>query len=299
MGPWSHGGWAREKGKQFVNHIYFGDSISTWYQKNVEREFFNAVLKEKRTPDLPEAQIYNTGQKAWQNFSQWPPKEAEPVRLTFGPGNQLTIDGRPDGNQEFSYLSDPMKPVPFRSEIAGMTFTPRLYMTDDQRHASRRPDVLTFSTEALEEPVTLCGEITARLEVMMTGSDADFVVKIIDVFPEDHENYDENPENIQMGGYQMLVRAEVMRGRFRESFSKPEPFEPDQKTSVHFRLQDILHTFEKGHKIMVQIHSTWFPYMDRNPQKYVENISRAKPEDYQKSTITVFGDSEITVGLLR
>ena len=169
-------------------------------------------------------------------------------------------------------------------------------MTDDQRHASRRPDVLTFSSDILEKDLTLAGEILAKLNVAISSTDADFIVKLIDVYPDDHPNYDHNPDNIVMAGYQQLVRAEVFRGRFRNSFEKPEPFVPDQMSEVTITLQDILHTFKKGHKVMVQIHSTWFPYIDRNPQKYVENIFEAEEDDFIKANIQIYGSSYIEIG---
>ena len=160
------------------------------------------------------------------------------------------------------------KPVPYTSEIEALTFTPRKFMSDDQREASSRPDVLTFESPILTDDVTVAGEIMAKLKVSMSETDADFVVKVIDVYPQNHPNYDHNPSNVIMGGYQQLVRSEVFRGRFRNSFEKPEPFRPNEITEVNFPLQDILHTFKKGHRMMIQIHSTWFPYIDRNPQRY-------------------------------
>jgi predicted acyl esterase len=159
-----------------------------------------------------------------------------------------------------------------------------------------RPDVLTFETEILTDDFQLAGEIMAKLKVSMTGTDADFVVKIIDVYPNDYPNFEHNAKNIVMGGYQQLVRSEVFRGRFRNSFEKPEPFVPNEITNVDFPLQDVLHTFKKGHKLMIQIHSTWFPYIDRNPQKYVENIYNASEEDFIKSTIKIHGESVIEIG---
>ena len=196
----------------------------------------------------------------------------------------------------YEYISDPAKPVPYTSQTEGLTFTPRNFMSDDQRGASKRPDVLTFETEVLADEVTVAGEILARLKVAMSGTDADFIVKLIDVYPDDHPNYDHNPRNIVMGGYQQLVRSETFRGRFRNSFEKPEPFIPGQVTDVNVPLQDVLHTFKKGHKIMIQIHSTWFPYIDRNPQQYVENIFKAEEKDFIKSTIKIYGSSVIGVG---
>ena len=169
-------------------------------------------------------------------------------------------------------------------------------MSDDQRHASTRPDVLTFQTEVLSESITLAGEIAARLKVSLSSTDADFVVKLIDVYPGDEPNDKRNPANIIMAGYQQLVRHEVFRGRFRNSLEKPEPFKPGEVTDVAFALQDILHTFKKGHRVMIQIHSTWFPYIDRNPQKYVDNIYKANAEDFIKAEIRVYGSSVVEVG---
>lgn len=298
MGPWSHGDWARERGIQKVNHIYFGDSISTFYQKEIERNFFNHFLRDgKGKPALPEAYMFDTGLKEWQKFDIWPPQIPK-TTLGFKENGVLTINETGSKDESFDYVSDPAKPVPYTSFTEGVTFTPRAYMTDDQRHASRRPDVLTFETAPLDKDFVLAGEIMAKLKVAISSTDADFIVKIIDVYPPGHESYEHNPENIVMGNYQQLVRAEVFRGRFRNSFAEPEPFVPNEVTEVEYVLQDILHTFKKGHKVMVQIHSTWFPYIDRNPQKYVENIYEANEEDFIKATITVKGDSKIEIGEL-
>ncbi len=296
MGPWDHGGWARETGKTTHNHIYFGDSISTFYQKEIERKFFNHYLKDEGTNTLPEAYMFDTGIKKWESFDKWPPKEIEPVTLYFGENGTLGINESTDEKAVFEYTSDPKKPIPYTSQTEGLTFTPRRFMSDDQREASKRPDVLTFESEILEVDRTLAGEILAALKVSMTGTDADFVVKLIDVYPQNHPQYEHNPENIIMGGYQQLVRSEVFRGRFRNSFEKPEPFVPGEISNVNFQLQDVLHTFKKGHRVMIQIHSTWFPYIDRNPQKYVDNIFKANEEDFIKSTIQVHGSSKVKVG---
>ncbi|PWJ38008.1 CocE/NonD family hydrolase [Sediminitomix flava] len=296
MGPWDHGRWAKEDGQSVHNHIYFGDSISTFFQKEIEANFFEHYLKGKSIEELPEAYVYDTGKKQWDTYDQWPAASTKNYKFYFGGNETLSINEPTDKAAEFSYISDPMKPVPYTSQTEGVTFTPRRFMTDDQRYASRRPDVLTFKTEVLEEDLLLSGEILAKLKVAMTGTDADFVVKVIDVYPQDHPNYDHNPENIIMGGYQQLVRSEVLRGRFRDSFEKPKPFEPNKVTDVNVVLQDIHHTFKKGHKVMIQIHSTWFPYIDRNPQKYVDNIYKAEAEDFIKSEITVYGESVIEIG---
>jgi len=296
MGPWAHGDWASEKGKSIHNHIYFGDSISTFYQREIELPFFAYHLKNEGNANLPEAYMFNTGTKQWQKFDVWPPKELPSVRFYFGENGKLSLDKSINENAIFSYVSDPDKPVPYTSEIEALTFTPRRYMSDDQRYASRRPDVLTFETDTLTKDVTIAGEILARLKVSMTGTDADFVVKLIDVYPQYHPEYEHNPKNVTMGGYQQLVRAEVFRGRFRNSFEKPQPFVPGQVSDVNVPLQDVLHTFKKGHRIMIQIHSTWFPYIDRNPQNYVDNIYKADEKDFIKSTISVMGTSVIEAG---
>lgn len=296
MGPWGHGDWASEAARSTHNHLYFGDSISTFYLREIERPFFAYHLKNDGAPQLPEAYMFDTGAKAWRKFDVWPPRDVAPLRLYFSENGRLSINKPADVQAVFEYVSDPAKPVPYTSGTEGLTFTPRSFMSDDQRDAARRPDVLTFETELLIHDLTVAGEIMAKLKVAISTTDADFIVKLIDVYPQDHPDYDHNPENIAMGGYQQLVRHEVFRGRFRNSFSKPEPFTPGEITDVNFPLQDVLHTFKKGHKMMVQIHSTWFPYIDRNPQKYVENIFKAREEDFTKSTIKVYGSSVLEVG---
>lgn len=295
MGPWSHGAWAHEEGKSTHNHLYFGDSIATFYQRNIERKFFGHYLKGDTDPKLPEAYMFDTGKKEWNTFEVWPPKK-ENVKLYPGEKGVLSVNKPLDQKAAFEYVSDPAKPVPYTSQIEGLTFTPRSFMSDDQRNATRRPDVLAFETEVLTDDMTLSGEILAKLDVAMTGTDADFIVKIIDVYPDNEPNNEHNPKNIVMGGYQQLVRSEVFRGRFRNSFEKPQSFVPNQLTRVNVPLQDILHTFKKGHRIMVHIQSTWFPYIGRNPQKYVDNIYKANEEDFIKSTITIYGSSVIEIG---
>ena len=187
----------------------------------MEKPFFDYYLKDEGKMTLPEAYMFDTGIKEWEKYDEWPPKNVAPVTFSFGENGKLLMNEDTDPDAEFSYVSDPAKPVPYRSEIEGLTFTPRLFMTDDQRHASYRPDVLTFKTDILEKDVTIAGEILAQLVVSMTGTDADFVVKLIDVYPDDHPNYEHNPKNIMMGGYQQLVRHEVFRGRFRDSNRNP------------------------------------------------------------------------------
>jgi len=301
MGPWMHGDWSRERGTQTVNHIWFGDSISTWYQKTVELPFFEYNLKGKNQADLPEALLFDTGLREWKKFDVWPPITEKPLKLSFHENGRLGINEDENPELSFGYTSDPTKPVPYRSEIEGVTFTPRLFMTDDQRHASRRPDVLTFESEVMTENLTVAGEIIAKLIVELSAEnenqlDADFVVKLIDVYPADHKNFKTTPTHIKLGGYQQLVRSEVFRGRFRESYAEPIAFQNGKEAEVDVPLQDVLHTFKPGHKMMIQIHSTWFPYIDRNPQKFVPNIYKADEADFIPISIKVKGNSVVKIG---
>ncbi len=289
MGPWSHGDWARDQKRQAVGNVYFGDSISHFYQREIEAEFFNHFLKgEAGEPDLPEAYVFDTGLKEWARFSEWPPSESEPATYYLLPEQELSPYPPVSGSLEYSqFISDPAKPVPYTEDIK-VIFTPRKYMTDDQRFAARRPDVLVFETEPLEEDVTLAGPIPVDLRTSTTGTDADWVVKLIDVFPPDHPDYEETQDHLRMGNYHMLVRSEVMRARFRNSFEKPEPLQPGRLEQIDFRLQDVYHTFKKGHRIQIQVQSTWFPLIDRNPQTYVENIFEAEESDFKKQTHRVY-----------
>lgn len=296
MGPWSHGNWSREPGNQMVNHIHFGDSLSTWYQRNVEEPFFEHHLKGAKNPELPEAMMFDTGLKEWKKFNVWPPKN-ELITLSFDDNKTLRINDASNASKEFNYTSDPNNPVPFRSEITPVSLTPRAYMTDDQRHASRRPDVLTFKSATLTEDFTLAGEIQAALKVILKDiNDADFIVKIIDVYPDDTPNEEFTPKHITLAGYQQLVRAETFRGRFRNDFSIPEAFTMNKVETVAFPLQDILHTFKKGHQVMIQIHSTWFPYIDQNPQIFSQSVLDIEPKDYKIGNISITSDSKITIG---
>ncbi|HSP11106.1 MAG TPA: CocE/NonD family hydrolase [Salegentibacter sp.] len=290
MGPWSHGDWARLTERQAVGNVYFGDNLSKDYQQNIESKFFNHFLKgdAEDNAGLPEAYMYDTGEREWNTYEQWPPKGKERV-FFLGDDQGLTAEA---SETEKSFISDIKKPVPYNDEIKAV-FTPREYMTGDQRFAARRPDVLVYETERLEEDMKLSGEIEAILQVATTGTDADWVVKVIDVYPMDSEDYEETMPHQDMGNYHMMVRSEVMRGRFRNSFENPEPFTPNEKTEVAIKLQDINHTFKKGHKLQIQVQSTWFPLIDLNPQTFVPNIFKASEEDFQTQTHTVFGDSKI------
>lgn len=289
MGPWSHGAWASTSTVAKVGNIVFGEKISDTYQREIEAPFFKYFLKGKGQPPQFEAMMFDTGTKQWRTFGQWPP-DAESSRWYFAADGALGNDPQTDSSNAYSeFISDPADPVTEQKrEDIKIQFTPRNYMTDDQRFASKRDDVLTFQTDVLTEDVTLVGDIVGRLVVSTSETDSDWVVKLIDVYPEDEANDPNTPEGIQLAGYQFLVRGDIIRGRFRNSFEKPEPFVPNQMTEVKVPLQDIFHTFKKGHRIMVQVHSTWFPLIDRCPQKYVPNIFEAKAEDFVKATHRVY-----------
>ncbi|WP_407557739.1 CocE/NonD family hydrolase [Winogradskyella sp. 4-2091] len=299
FGPWSHGDWSRTKERQVIGNIHFGDSISDRFQKNVETKFFNHFLKGEANgkTDLPEASMFNTGTKQWESFASWPPENTVKESYFLQPNERLTQRAnRMMATSDF--ISDPKKPVPYTEDIK-VGFTPRKFMTDDQRFASRRPDVLTFETEILENDITLAGDILAKLNVSTTGTAADWIVKVVDVFPSDMENTEDVQDHLKLSNYHMMVRSEVLRGRFRNSMSKPEPFVPNEKTAVNLKLQDVFHTFKKGHKIQVQVQSTFFPYIDANPQTYVDNIFEAKESDFQKQTHKVYNDSAIEFTVLK
>ncbi len=281
MGPWFHGGWARGDG-DLLGHASFGGKQSIWYRENVEFPFFEHHLKGASAPDLAEATVFETGANRWRRFEHWPPREVQLRALYPREHGGLAFDAPDDADASDSYVSDPARPAPFTEDVAiGMT---REYMTDDQRFAARRPDVLVYQTGPLAEELTLAGPIQAELWVSTTGTDADFVVKLIDVFPPDAPDFEGLEADQHQGNYHMLVRSEAIRGRFRRSYERPEPFVPDQPALVDVELLDLLHTFQKGHRIQVQIQSTWFPLMDRNPQTYVDNIRDAKESDFVTQT---------------
>ncbi len=291
MGPWSHGQWARGNGDSLGN-IRFDANTSIWYRDNVELPFFNFYLKDKGEMKLPEATVFRTGANEWKSFDQWPPKDLQSRALYFHANGRLSFDAPKAGGELFDeYISDPNKPVPYTNEITNSRGTG--YMIEDQRFAARRPDVLVYETEALKEDLTLAGPITADLFVATTGTDADFIVKLIDVYPDDAPNNSPLGASVKMGGFQMLVRAEVMRGKFRHSFSKPEPFAPGKPDDVKIALNDVYHTFKAGHRIMVQVQSSWFPLVDRNPQKFVD-IYRATEADFQKATHRVYRSGKLS-----
>lgn len=297
MGPWYHGQWSREG--THLGNIRFGSNTSAYFQDSIEIPFFNYYLLDKgNVSGIAEANIFFTGENDWKKFDAWPPKNSENENLYIGTGGKLFLNtsanqGNDTTNSFDEYTSDPAHPVPY-TENVHMQRT-REYMDDDQRFASRRPDVLTYETEILSGDVTLAGPVIADLMTSISTTDADFVVKLIDVFPDDFK-YDETSSSFPseavypMGGYEMLVRGEIMRGKFRNSFEKPEPFEPGKITEVKWELPDVAHTFLKGHRIMIQVQSSWFPLADRNPQKFMD-IYKADNSDFQKSTIRIYHDT--------
>ncbi|MEP6712230.1 MAG: CocE/NonD family hydrolase [Ferruginibacter sp.] len=294
MGPWYHGQWSREG--SFMGNVRFESNTSDFYQKNIEIPFFQYYLKGKGSVnEIAGANIFFTGENQWKKFDKWPPANTEETDLYVNENNQLgfkSTDLQKSAAENFyEYTSDPAHPVPYTEDVHN--HRTREYMTDDQRFASRRPDVLTLQMNELREDVTLAGPVIADIATSISTTDADFVVKLIDVFPDDFAypaNTLGNGKEYPMGGYQMLVRGEIMRGKYRNSFEKPEAFVPGKITHVKFELPDVAHTFKKGHRIMIQLQSSWFPLADRNPQQFL-NIYKADKGDYQKSNIRIYHDA--------
>ena len=295
MGPWYHGGW------NFSASDFLGDiktnakKESEFYKKEIELPFFNYFLKGEGNFQMPEALVYDVGLGKWNKYDKWPPKSAKVENIYFRDGKKLEFE-KPSskGNNFYDvYMSDPSNPAPHHKDrINRWNYN---YMHADQRHNSQRDDVLSYATDTLEKDLTLTGAIDVELYVATTGTDADYIVKIIDVYPEDAP--DNSPrQDVKMGGYQMLVRGEAMRGKFRNSFEKPEPFEPGEIEKVIFQLRDIHYTFKRGHKLMIQVQSHWFPVFDRNPQKFVD-IYNASREDFQKASHKIYRSKEHPSGI--
>ncbi len=285
MGPWAHGGWARSKGNA-LGQADFGAANSTYFQDKVELPFFEKELKDKKGPAQPEALVFETGANRWRHFNRWPPAGLKQRKLYLSAGGKLAPNPPPapagPGTGQFdAYISDPRKPVPYTMKIT--TRWAKEHATEDQRFAAWRPDVLVYQGEVLKEDVTVAGPVRVNLHVSTDQSAADFIVKLVDVQP--GRIAGKGPKNISpRGGQQRLVRAEAIRGRFRNSYQKPEAFKPNQVSLVSYELTDMLHTFKRGHRIMVQVQSSWFPLIDRNPQKYLPNIFKARAEDYVRAT---------------
>jgi len=287
-GPWVHGGWAFSKGDHLGPVNFAGDN-SAFFNDQVLLPFFQQYLKDAPDPKLPTAVVFETGTNVWRSYDSWPPKNTQAKTLYFQAGGKLSFEPAKESSGYDEYVSDPNRPIPFVETQS--TSVPQTYMDADQRFAARRTDVETYQTDPLEQDITVAGSVSPKLWVSSSGTDSDFDVKLIDVYPMDYPNPDPNPRDVHMGGYQQLVRGEPFRAKFRNSFEKPEPLVPNQPTAINFDLPSISHTFRRGHRIMVQIQSTWFPLTDRNPQRF-ENIPDANPEDFQKATERVYHGSE-------
>jgi putative CocE/NonD family hydrolase len=301
IGPWLHGGYARMDGDALGN-ISFGSKTGVYYREQIELPFFNYYLKDKGEMKLPKVAAFETGRNAWRTSGNWPPAGASQLNLCLDAGSRLSFEAPGNSSpQAFdSYVSDTDKPVPYSAEIR--TIEGHLFMVEDQRFAWTRPDVLSYQTDPLQADLTIAGPITANLNVSTTGTDADFVVKLIDVYPGNAPDPKPNPQNIRMGGFQMLLAGDILRAKFRNSFSNPEPMVPDKVTGLVFPLGDKYHTFLKGHRIMVQVQSSWFPMFDRNPQVFVD-IYHARESDYRKATQKILRSAQtpsfVSVNVIR
>lgn len=298
MGPWYHGQWASARdGGTHLGNVRWGDSTSIWYEQNIEIPFFEHYLRGQGNDDLAEATVFFTGENQWHKLKQWPPADMQTQSMYLQPDGKLDFAKPKAANSYSEYVSDPSKPVPYTEDVHWNRTVS--YMTDDQRFAARRPDVVVFETDTLPNDITLAGPVSAKLVVSTSGTDADFIVKIIDVFPDEFQY--QAPEASEhrripsstytMGGYQMLVRGEIMRGKFRNSFEKPVPFTSNAPTNVNFSIPDMAHTFKKGHRIMIQIQSSWFPLVDRNPQVFTD-IYTCDDSVFRKANIRIYHDAQ-------
>jgi len=288
LGPWRHGGWGGGEGKSLGNIKFDDQATATYFRKEIQAKWFAWYLKGKGDGKFAEAISFQTGSNKWMNYSAWPPKEATIKNIYFHPGGKLSFQAPAvaEANPFTSYVSDPAKPVPYRARPIEETYGPGslwyTWLTDDQRFVDGRPDVLTFQTDTLTQDVTITGNVAAKLFAATTATDADWVVKLIDVYPQQYK------KELKMSGYELMIADDVFRGRFRDSFSKPEPMVPGKVEQYTIDLHGADHVFKKGHRIMVQVQSTWFPIIDRNPQKYVPNIFEASAGDYQKATQSIY-----------
>jgi putative CocE/NonD family hydrolase len=285
MGPWCHGCWYRSGTGEQLGDIRFNDKTGPWYQRNVEAPFVRKHLKGETDWKHSKTIVFETGANQWRRFDTWPPTAAQQRTFFARAGGRLSADAPTEATAFEEYVSDPAKPVPYIDKTGpGMMVE---YMTADQRFATRRPDVVTFMTPPLEEDLTITGDVTHSLWVSTTGTDSDFIVKLVDVYPDNYPDPAPNPTGVRMGGYQQLIRGDVIRGKFRNGFDKPTAFKPGEPTRVEFTVNDVFHTFRTGHRVMMQIQSTWFPLVDRNPQQFL-NINLAKESDFRKATQRVF-----------
>ncbi len=293
-GPWSHGQWNGGEA-EFLGDVHFNQKTGDYFRESIEFPFFQRYLKDKTEQNMPGAYVFETGRNEWHKLDSWPPKNAVKKTFYLESGGRLSTERPASSGEDFDeYVSDPAKPVPHISWTStAMSYE---YMTGDQRFASTRTDVLVYQTAPLEKDLTIAGPLTASLYVSTTGTDSDWVVKIIDVYPGNSPDPDPNPKGVHMGGYQQLVRGEPFRGKFRKSFEQPVPFEPGVPDKVEFQLPDVFHTFRRGHRVMVQVQSSWFPLVDRNPQKFVK-IDEAQPSDFQKATQKVYRSGKLVSGI--
>ncbi|MBN1939893.1 MAG: CocE/NonD family hydrolase [Candidatus Aminicenantes bacterium] len=300
MGPWRHSGWSYFASPNENRGVFPFSGTIPYFMDKIELPFFNYHLKGKGAGNIPEAVVFETGTDQWRTYDAWPPAEAKEKKLFFAAEGCVSFDppgvtgGRDDESAFDEYISDPAKPVPYTMQTSAQYY--REYFVEDQRFAASRPDVLTYSGAVLAGDVTITGPIKAELYVSTTGTDADWVVKVIDVYPDNAPDPKTNPKGIRMGGYQRLIRGDIIRGKFRNSFEKPEPFVPGRVAKVEFELPDVQHTFLKGHRIMIQVQSSWFPLFDRNPQTFV-NIRTAGEEDFRKATHRLHRTAEYPSGI--
>jgi putative CocE/NonD family hydrolase len=300
-GPWVHGGWARSDGS-YLGDVQFNAKTGEYFRANIQFPFFEHYLKGKGATQ-PKAVVFETGTNVWRSFDAWPPKAAQPKTLYFHADGKLSFEPPSEATGVDEYVSDPNHPVPF---VGYTTDTvPQRYMVDDQRFASYRPDVLVYQTEALTEDVTIAGPISPKLKIASSGTDSDYDVKLIDAYPEDYPDTEDTTRGnkriidappIHMGGYQQLLRGEPFRAKFRNSWEKPEPLTPGTEADIDFTMPDLFHTFRRGHRIMIQVQSSWFPLTDRNPQTFTD-IPNAKPEDFKKATEQVFHQKDLASGV--
>ena len=284
IGPWHHGGWGRVDGDT-LGHLNFGSKTGEYYRKEIEKPFFDYFLKDEGKFTMAPVMAFETGTNTWRNYDVWPPAQRDEARLYLHENGKLGFTPPSLSTGSDSFISDPAKPVPYSAEVR--TIEGHTFMVEDQRFVWTRPDVLVYQTDVLTDDVTIAGPVQAKLHVATTGTDADFVVKVIDVFPGDTPDPRPNPYGVRSGGFQMLLVADILRAKFRNNFTTPEAMDPNKVTTLEFPLGDRHHTFRKGHKIMIQIQSTWFPMFDRNPQTFVD-IYHAKDSDYRKATHTVY-----------
>ena len=287
MGPWNHGGWAGGTGKSLGNIKFDDQETGVYFRKEIQAKWFAWYLKGKGDGKFAEAISFQTGSNQWKNYTAWPPKKATNRNIYLHANGKLSFVAPSAAESKFdSYLSDPAKPVPYRARPVEETYGPgsRWYpwLTEDQRFVENRPDVLSWQTDTLTEDITVTGNPLAKIFAATTGTDADWVVKLIDVYPQQYK------KELKLSGYELMIADDVFRGRFRKSFEKPEPMTPNKEELYTIDLHGVDHVFKKGHRIMVQVQSTWFPIIDRNPQKYVPNIFKATAADYQKATEMIY-----------